>query len=113
MLELDEKSRLHDEFTSGLSGHDVSVWTAALNAWEEDHSKENPFDVTMKCTSKVSCSSSTSDVDSLPALSQQAVRRQLAEEETAALKDGAAFNMHEDVSASQLITMGLDLENQQ
>ncbi|KAF8958733.1 hypothetical protein BDZ97DRAFT_1923495 [Flammula alnicola] len=95
VLELAEKSRLHVEFSHGLPEEDVAEWTAQLDAWEDDHSKPNPFEASLK------------------GLSQQAVRRQLADEETKSLKDGTGFNMHEDVSASQLVTVGLELENQQ
>jgi hypothetical protein len=41
------------------------------------------------------------------------VRRSLAEAEKIELISGTAFVMHEDISASELITMGLDLEEQQ
>jgi hypothetical protein len=46
-------------------------------------------------------------------LTQDAVRRSLAEKEKAELIAGDAFVMHEDISASELITMGMDLEEQQ
>ncbi|PPQ76066.1 hypothetical protein CVT26_004585 [Gymnopilus dilepis] len=95
VLELEEKSHIHDEFSNGLPKDDVKSWEAQLDAWEADNAQKNPFEPSYK------------------ALSQQSVRRQLAEEETKALNDGTAFSMHEDVSASQLITLGLELENQQ
>ncbi|PPQ96620.1 hypothetical protein CVT26_010684 [Gymnopilus dilepis] len=95
VLELEEKSRIHEEFTEGLPAEDVAAWTELLDAWEEDNSKLNPFEASLK------------------ALSQQSVRRQLAEEETKDLNDGTAFSMHEEISASQLVTLGLELENQQ
>ncbi|KAF8910492.1 hypothetical protein CPB84DRAFT_1743352 [Gymnopilus junonius] len=95
ILELEEKLRIHEEFTHNLSEEDVAEWMMMVEAWENDHSKPNPFEVTLK------------------ALSQATVRRQLAEEEAKALNEKTAFTMHEEVSASQLITMGLELENQQ
>lgn len=48
VLELEEKSRLHDKFTHGLPAEDVNEWTAMLDAWEDDHSRPNPLEVTMK-----------------------------------------------------------------
>ncbi|KAF8149064.1 hypothetical protein B0H34DRAFT_734685 [Crassisporium funariophilum] len=95
VLELDEKTILHDQFSKGLPAPDVAEWTQQLTAWEVDHSKPNPFEATFK------------------ALSQESVRRQLADEEAKDLTSGSSYVMHEDVTASQLIIMGLDLENQQ
>jgi hypothetical protein len=46
-------------------------------------------------------------------LTQDAVRRSLAEKEKLEMDSGDAFVMHEDISASGLITMGMDLEEQQ
>lgn len=47
------------------------------------------------------------------ATSQESVRRKLAEQEAEEIARGVAYVMHEAVSASQLIVMGLDLESQQ
>ncbi|KAF8874887.1 hypothetical protein CPB84DRAFT_1853471 [Gymnopilus junonius] len=66
ILELEEKLRIHEEFTHNLSEEDVAEWMMMVEAWENDHLKPNPFEVMLK-----------------------------------------------EVSASQLITMGLELENQQ
>ena len=44
---------------------------------------------------------------------QAQIRKQALEEEKAGRKDGTALVLHEAVSAAQLISIGLDLEEQQ
>lgn len=46
-------------------------------------------------------------------ISQKTIRLWLAEQEEAEAASGTAFIMHEEISASRLITMGLDYEIQQ
>jgi len=41
------------------------------------------------------------------------VRKQLSKADSEALKAGTAYYLHDQISASQLITMGLDLEEAQ
>jgi hypothetical protein len=50
---------------------------------------------------------------SFEAITQDAVRKRLAVEEAEQMATGTAYVLHEEVSASQLITMGLDFEEQQ
>lgn len=47
------------------------------------------------------------------ALTQEAVRRSLAAAEEEDIEAGTAYVLHADVSATVLITLGLDLEEQQ
>jgi hypothetical protein len=46
-------------------------------------------------------------------LSQDAVRMQLAEAEDKDAATGTAFAMHEEITASHLILIGIDLEESQ
>ena len=46
-------------------------------------------------------------------LSQNAVRKQLADEEEKEALTGGGLLMHEDISASHLISIGIDLEESQ
>jgi hypothetical protein len=46
-------------------------------------------------------------------ITEDAVRKRLAVEEAAQMAAGTAYVLHEEISASQLITMGLDFEEQQ
>lgn len=48
-----------------------------------------------------------------PAISQSQVRRMLVEEDAAELKAGREVPVHSEVSASVMLTIGLDLEEQQ
>ena len=47
------------------------------------------------------------------AVTQDAVRKRLAVEEAEQMASGTAYVLHEEISASQLITLGLDFEEQQ
>jgi hypothetical protein len=51
--------------------------------------------------------------NSLPAITQDGVRKRLAVEEATQMATGTAYVLHEEVSASQLVIMGLDFEEQQ
>ena len=46
-------------------------------------------------------------------LSQNAVRKQLADEEEKEALTGGGLLMHKDISASHLISIGIDLEESQ
>ncbi|KAF9472585.1 hypothetical protein BDN70DRAFT_909114 [Pholiota conissans] len=90
-----DRTTSHEEFTNSLFEKDVHEWTKQLNAWEEDHCAFNPFEGTYK------------------GISQKAIRLRLAEQEEADVVSGNAFIMHEEISASRLITLGLEYELQQ
>lgn len=49
----------------------------------------------------------------LKVISQDAVRKRLADQEAEQMREGRAYTLNEDISASQLITMGLDFEEKQ
>ncbi|RDB21620.1 hypothetical protein Hypma_011223 [Hypsizygus marmoreus] len=66
-----------------------------LKLWEDDHRNPNPFETRYK------------------SLTLDAVRRALAEQDAIEMANGDAYVLHEEVSASQLIITGLDLEEQQ
>ncbi|KAF9471713.1 hypothetical protein BDN70DRAFT_909315 [Pholiota conissans] len=93
--EANDRTATHAEFTDGLSEKDVNEWIASLNAWEDDHQLTNPFEGTYK------------------GISQKAIRLRLAEQEELDAASGTAFVMHEEISASRLLTMGLEFEIQQ
>ncbi|KAG1817907.1 hypothetical protein EV424DRAFT_1472791 [Suillus variegatus] len=73
----------------------LSAWRSEIIAWEEDHTKPNPFESRIK------------------AITQAAIRRQLAEKDAADLQAGADVSLHTDISASVLIASGIDLQDQQ
>ncbi|KAF9544501.1 hypothetical protein CPC08DRAFT_770046 [Agrocybe pediades] len=87
---------IFEAFTKGLASDvDIKEWEEQLAVWEADHSKFNPFDTTYK------------------GITAESVARKFAEQDDADERDGNGFLMHDNVSASQLIVMGLTLEDDQ
>jgi hypothetical protein len=106
----DHKFR-HHQFVLGLPEGSVKKWERELSAWEEDHSKPNPFEKRFKSAQSILLLYGTDN--SSPAITLDGVRKRLAVEEATQMAAGTAYVLHEEVSASQLITMGLDFEEQQ
>ncbi|KAG2746814.1 hypothetical protein P692DRAFT_20738788, partial [Suillus brevipes Sb2] len=73
----------------------IAEWKAEVEAWEEDNSCPNPFE------------------SRFSPVTQAAVRLELAELEAQELQAGINVSLHTDVSPSGLITLGIDLEDQQ
>ncbi|KAG6848454.1 hypothetical protein H0H93_016828 [Arthromyces matolae] len=84
-----------EEFESNLERETLQRWKKELEDWEVDHSKSNPY------------------VKQFSHVSEAFVRKALAENDAVDLKKGHIYALHDTVSASQLITMGLDLEEKQ
>ncbi|KAG0698532.1 hypothetical protein DFH29DRAFT_983865 [Suillus ampliporus] len=83
------------ELESCLEVQDISQWRIEVEAWEQDHSQTNPFQVRVASET------------------QAAVRLELARIEAAELESGTNISLHADVSPSILISSGIDLEDQQ
>ncbi|KAG2028236.1 hypothetical protein BDR03DRAFT_1020076, partial [Suillus americanus] len=73
----------------------IAEWKAEVEAWEEDNSCPNPFE------------------SRFSPVTQAAVRLELAELEAQELQAGINVSLHTDISPSDLITLGIDLEDQQ
>lgn len=87
----------HREYETALKADKAPVqeWYAAVTAWERDpESVPNPFDMTIATPS------------------QCAVRKALSEEESLELAAAKSFSLNLDLSPSQLISRGLDLESE-
>ncbi|KAF8066636.1 hypothetical protein FPV67DRAFT_1417508 [Lyophyllum atratum] len=98
VVEGNDHRQLHDEFNAGLDPEITGRWRAELSTWEVRESNEkgpNPFERKFQV------------------ISQDAVRKKLALQESEDTKAGRAYALHEEISASQLITMGLDFEEKQ
>ncbi|TFK61214.1 hypothetical protein BDN72DRAFT_778493, partial [Pluteus cervinus] len=96
--ESSEQTLLFHRYDLGLRkklGDDVSIWEDELIAWENDRSHPNPFESRIKKPT------------------QEAVRRALAEEDRKAQQEGTAYVLHSMFSGSELIAVGLELEEQQ
>ncbi|KAG5223527.1 hypothetical protein IMY05_C0771000400 [Salix suchowensis] len=85
----------HSDFEKRLGPTVVGPWRTAVEAWEADSTKPNPFASAVKT------------------MSQHAVRLELNEEEALLLAQGKLELFHEDVTPCVLISTGLDLEEQQ
>ncbi|TFK58315.1 hypothetical protein BDN72DRAFT_782249 [Pluteus cervinus] len=96
--ESSEQTLLFHRYDLGLRkklGDEVNVWEEELIAWENDRSCPNPFESRIKKPT------------------QEAVRRALAEEDRKAQQEGTAYVLHSMFSGSELIAVGLELEEQQ
>ncbi|KAJ2914486.1 hypothetical protein MD484_g5955, partial [Candolleomyces efflorescens] len=85
----------HQELEATLQKSDIDSWIVAVRTWEKDPTQPNPYELRVKTPT------------------QAAVRRQLAEEETQALADGTDFTAFDEISPSELISYGIDIEIEQ
>ncbi|KAJ3550384.1 hypothetical protein NMY22_g526 [Coprinellus aureogranulatus] len=84
----------HKDFEKGLEPGQVASWWSSVTAWENDPQALNPFDMTISTPS------------------QSAVRKALANEEEANRSNKKAFTLTHDMSPSQLVAKGIDLESE-
>ncbi|TFK60590.1 hypothetical protein BDN72DRAFT_779220, partial [Pluteus cervinus] len=74
---------------------DVKAWEEEVVAWEFDRACPNPFETRIKKPT------------------QETVRHELADEDRQAEEDGTAYVLHPMFSGSELVAVGLELEEQQ
>lgn len=87
---------LHHQFVLGLEdGKCTERWEQELRDWENNHTRTNPFEASFKT------------------VTEDSVKHELAQAEAEDLAKGRAFVLHEDISASTMLTMGMDFEIQQ
>lgn len=102
------------EFSAALPAASVAQWTQAVEAWENDRSSLNPYEVTRKGTLNICdvfmvCSEFLVNI----AVTQASVRLQLAQEDATRLQTGEAVPIHDHISPSVMITYGLEIEDLQ
>ncbi|KAF8867909.1 hypothetical protein BD779DRAFT_1463136, partial [Infundibulicybe gibba] len=85
----------HQDLEASLPDASLSLWREELDAWEDDPSLRNPFEVVSKTPTQAS------------------VRRELSEAEARDLATGNDASLDENVSPSVLISAGIDLEAEQ
>ena len=86
----------HRELTASVEEeHDVRTWEKAIVAWENDSTQPNPYELTIDTPT------------------QDAVRRELADEEKVALDRGENLSLSDEISPASLIAWGIDLESEQ
>ncbi|KAJ7909356.1 hypothetical protein B0H13DRAFT_1616599, partial [Mycena leptocephala] len=83
------------ESEASLPAESVKAWTTAMELWEADPKKPNPFNVQDKH------------------VSLQAVRGRIATEAKDAVEGDTADDVRGDLHASEMIAMGMQLEEQQ
>ncbi|KAJ3516066.1 hypothetical protein NLJ89_g1356 [Agrocybe chaxingu] len=83
------------EFDAALPVQETEAWTVMCKNWEADSSKPNPFHV-----------AKTTVTDS-------EVRIRLANEDREAIAQGTALAIHDDMTPSQLVYQGLQIEDLQ
>ncbi|KAJ7447046.1 hypothetical protein B0H11DRAFT_2151984 [Mycena galericulata] len=93
--EMVEKQEALVETEASLPSENVETWTKAVELWELDPSQPNPFNVGDKHESL------------------QAIRGRIAEEVKDAVEGDAADDVRGDLHASEMLAMGMQLEEQQ
>jgi hypothetical protein len=89
----------------------VSKWEDQLRRWKLDHSQPNPFEGSFKGTLPLTIP--LMKANPYTAISQDQVKLQLSEQEATEMKEGQGYALHEEISASLMLTMGMDFEQQQ
>ncbi|KZP09993.1 hypothetical protein FIBSPDRAFT_913941 [Athelia psychrophila] len=82
------------DFTATIPAASVLQWTSAVEEWEKDNERVNPF------------------VSLTKSVTQHDVRLALAEEDAKELQSEDATPLHEEVTPGTFITLGLELESQ-
>ncbi|KAF8190101.1 hypothetical protein BJ912DRAFT_850370 [Pholiota molesta] len=85
----------HQQLTATLPKETVERWTQEVEAWEDDKSEPNPYEVTTVGPT------------------QAAVLKQLAEDEARDLELSRNMSLDDNVTPSVLISIGIDLEAEQ
>ncbi|KAF8875708.1 hypothetical protein BD779DRAFT_1613396 [Infundibulicybe gibba] len=85
----------HKDLEASLPTASLSLWQEELDAWEDDPTVRNPFEVTSKTPTQASA------------------RRELSEAEARDLIVGKDVSLDENMSPSVLISSGMDLEAEQ
>ncbi|KAF7968772.1 hypothetical protein HWV62_29344 [Athelia sp. TMB] len=86
---------IFEELSENLPPESVAKWTVAVEAWERDRFKPNPF------------------VAITETVTERDVKLQLAQEESVELLRGENDILHHTLSPSVCITVGMDLESHQ
>ncbi|KAF7974583.1 hypothetical protein HWV62_11966, partial [Athelia sp. TMB] len=90
-----EQVEIFEELCDNLKPESMAEWTVAVEAWEKDNNKPNPF------------------VSVAEIVTERDIRLELAREENAELLAGEAETMHHTISPAVCITVGLDFEIKQ
>ncbi|KAG2739545.1 hypothetical protein P692DRAFT_20755538 [Suillus brevipes Sb2] len=95
LIEVQEHVDDLENFEASLAADELVEWRKDIEAWEADRSQPNPFEAY------------------LIAMTQAAMRLALSMAEAAEIERGNNMSLHDDISPSVLISLGLELEDQQ
>ncbi|TFK70509.1 hypothetical protein BDN72DRAFT_766352, partial [Pluteus cervinus] len=90
-----ESKQDYEDMEQGLPPEIVSRWKVQVALWENNHQHPNPYVILGKGPT------------------QDSIRKDLAAEDARDIASGAVYILHEDYTASELITVGLELEHRQ
>lgn len=111
VTERDEQVIAFQKFSDALPQDAVAEWRKQVEVWEQNPQEQNPFYVEHDSTHESILSFILTYFDKV--ISQSQVRRQLAEEDAADIQSGQRVVIHDEVSLSAMLTIGIDLEEQQ
>ncbi|OJT05679.1 hypothetical protein TRAPUB_3497 [Trametes pubescens] len=93
--ERDTQIMVFQEYSATLPDETTARWRSVVEAWEADSTQPNPFRLKR------------------PVVTEAAIKRQLNAADTLELKEGRAVVLHDKLSASGVVIMGLEIEEQQ
>ncbi|KAG1898331.1 uncharacterized protein F5891DRAFT_1129534 [Suillus fuscotomentosus] len=96
LIEVQEHVNDLTNFEASLATDELAEWRKDIEAWEEDHSRPNPFEDRATTT-----------------MTQAAMRLALSTAEATEIERGNDVSLHDDILPSVLISSGLELEDQQ
>lgn len=99
------------DFTATIPAASVLQWTSAVEEWEKDNERVNPF-VSLTKSKWLLFYYHYSNLR-VQGVTQHDVRLALAEEDAEELQSEDATPLHEEVTPGTFITLGLELESQQ
>ncbi|OBZ68735.1 hypothetical protein A0H81_11116 [Grifola frondosa] len=93
--ERNEQMVSFQEFNAALPSESTALWKQAVEDWEGDPRKPNPFVATQ------------------PSITLASARLRLAEEEAVAMAAGQSMTVHDKASSSYMVAAGIEFEEQQ
>ena len=91
----------------------LARWKECVEAWEQDMTQPNPFEVKSHCACLNLQLVFSDTIRTSIAFTQASIRLQLANDEAKLATESATPPMHLEISPSMLINIGIELEDQQ
>lgn len=110
--ERDAQLLAFQEYTSALPKEAVERWRVAVENWERDPTKPNPFYLNrpgMRTSSYVCCLY----LYICAVITEAAMKLQISEADARALQNGTGGALHEKLSAGGVVMVGIEIEDHQ